>query len=962
MLSTDQNDWSLLREYVERGSEAAFETLVRRHLDMVYSAAWRQTGDADLAQEAAQAAFVLLARKAPRLSSGVVIGGWLYRTACLTARRALRDQTHRRIKEKEAAEMRLTDSNDEAWARLVPHLDAALADLGEADRTAIVLRFLERRSFRDLAATLSVSEDAAKKRVARGLEKLRVVFNRQGVTFGVGTIAAALSARAVEAAPAGLLRASVQAGVSGGTAAGPGVGAVVSGVVRETLISRLKWGGAVAGSVFLLAVIGTLHGTRPGSAVREETRGSASGDGAKAVASRQGRREHAPAPVPHSADGRAMLLRVVADENDQPLAQVAVQAEFIIMPGSVLSTFVTDSGGAARVVLPAGSVDGMSCWVSTPGRVPTTVSWNSRIGMASLPPEYALRLPQGQFVAGTVVDETGQPVVGATVHFQGEGMRGDSRDFADYAGPLSLSQSARMAPPTTDEEGSWSANFISPTAKSLFGYVQHPEYAATQFGHIQPPDPIQPSTNIVLVLQRGCSVAGTVRDAAGAPVPEAHVNLQSQLGLPARWMKTDAAGQFEFQRVGSGPWFLMTAAKGFQPGDQLSIQGAEATNLDIVLKALRVAGSSVIRGRVVGEDRKPIGRVGVRLAPGRPGLEEVNWTTDTDAEGRFAWTSAPDHPVALVVAGPSWDWEEQQVELAPAGPEAVITLKPKAKILVHGTVTDRSTGRLLPEFKVLWARGIKSGYVVNTEVLIEGQDGRFAVNLLPEQVPSYGPPGSSTRLDFQAPGYVNKVVRLNSGTNDIPLDIALEPATDIIGTVLCPDGGPAAGARVLFRNEHIRFRLGDGLYVSGPASWPFAIETHTGADGAFRIAKADEIQRLEVVHPQGWANVPIDYASTAVIQLQPWGRVSGVARSGQDVLAGVEVRATQSGTEPEQMLFEYAVRTDTEGRFEFSSLPGGRARVFVPPPAEGQGTNRAVQDISVDPRRPITVTLLLQAQ
>jgi hypothetical protein len=167
---------------------------------------------------------------------------------------------------------------------------------------------------------------------------------------------------------------------------------------------------------------------------------------------------------------------------------------------------------------------------------------------------------------------------------------------------------------------------------------------------------------------------------------------------------------------------------------------------------------------------------------------------------------------------------------------------------------------------------------------------------------------------------------------------------------------------VVFRSEHIRFRLGDGLFVSGPASWPFAIETHTGADGAFRIAKADEIQRLEVVHPQGWANVPIDYASTAVIQLQPWGRVSGVVRSGQDVVPGVEVRATESGTGPEPMLFDYSAKTDSEGRFEFSSLPGGRARVFVPPPADGQGTNLAVQDISVDPRQPITVTLSLQAQ
>jgi hypothetical protein len=167
----------------------------------------------------------------------------------------------------------------------------------------------------------------------------------------------------------------------------------------------------------------------------------------------------------------------------------------------------------------------------------------------------------------------------------------------------------------------------------------------------------------------------------------------------------------------------MTGAKGFQ-GDQLSIQGGEATNLDIVLKAIRVAGSSVMRGKVISEDGKPIGRVEVHLAPGQPGLEEVNWATATDAEGRFAWASAPDHPAKLLVGGSIWDWEEQQLELAPDVQEAVITLKPKAKILVHGTVTDRSTGRLLPEFKVLWAPGIRSGYAVHAGVLIEVLTGR----------------------------------------------------------------------------------------------------------------------------------------------------------------------------------------------------------------------------------------------
>ncbi len=177
----------------------------------------------------------------------------------------------------------------------------------------------------------------------------------------------------------------------------------------------------------------------------------------------------------------------------------------------------------------------------------------------------------------------------------------------------------------------------------------------------------------------------------------------------------------------------------------------------------------------------------MRLAPGQPGLEGVRWDVVVDADGRFAWTAAPDHPVKLVIGGSTWDWEEQQVELVPDGTEAAILLKPQAKIHVHGTVSDKASGNLVPEFKVLWAAGLKSGYVVNTSVLTDGRDGKFAVDMLPDQVRSYSPPGTSTRLVFTAPHCVDKVVLLASGTNDIDLAVELEPATDIAGGALRPD-------------------------------------------------------------------------------------------------------------------------------------------------------------------------------
>lgn len=281
-------------------------------------------------------------------------------------------------------------------------------------------------------------------------------------------------------------------------------------------------------------------------------------------------------------------------------------------------------------------------------------------------------------------------------------------------------------------------------------------------------------------------------------------------------------------------------------------------------------------------------------------------------------------------------------------------------MLLHGTVSDKSTGVFLPEFKVLWAPGIANGYVVNTSVLTEGRDGKFAVSLLPGQVRNFDPPGTSARLDIQAPGYVNKVVPLAAGTNDIELAVQLEPATDVAGTVLRPDGQPAEGARVFFRGEHFRFRVGDDCFVSMP-EYPFAVATRAGADGAFRIPKIDGVERLEVVLPEGWANVAPPGLPSEVIRLQPWGRIKGVVVSGGSVLPGVEVRATQAGSKREQMLFEFTTKTDAEGRFEFPKVPGGVALVSLLPAEGGQSASNATQEVQVVPGQSASLSLSVSA-
>ena len=158
-------DQQLLREYAERRSEAAFAELVRRHVDLVYSAARRMVCDSHLAEDVTQGAFTALARSAPQLTDRAVLSGWLHRTTQNIAAQTVRTDVRRRAREQEAAAMNeLLASEPECnWEEIVPHLDAALGELSEADRDALLLRYFERKSAPEMAQVLGVSDEAAQK-------------------------------------------------------------------------------------------------------------------------------------------------------------------------------------------------------------------------------------------------------------------------------------------------------------------------------------------------------------------------------------------------------------------------------------------------------------------------------------------------------------------------------------------------------------------------------------------------------------------------------------------------------------------------------------------------------------------------------------------------------------------------------------------------------------------------------
>ncbi|MGI8603831.1 MAG: RNA polymerase sigma factor [Verrucomicrobiales bacterium] len=198
-------DAHLLRQFQAERSEGAFRELVERHLPLVWSTARRVVnGDAAMAEDVAQCVFRDLAGKARSLPSDVLLGGWLHRHTFFTATKAVRTEARRRAREKHAAAMHDEFSLDDRWSELAPHLDAALEKLSRADREAIILRFFERRSMRDVGMVLGSSEEATRKRVTRALEKLRRDLSRRGIAVAATMLGTLIARHAVAPVPAAL--------------------------------------------------------------------------------------------------------------------------------------------------------------------------------------------------------------------------------------------------------------------------------------------------------------------------------------------------------------------------------------------------------------------------------------------------------------------------------------------------------------------------------------------------------------------------------------------------------------------------------------------------------------------------------------------------------------------------------------------------------------------------------------
>ncbi|HOX59039.1 MAG TPA: sigma-70 family RNA polymerase sigma factor [Candidatus Paceibacterota bacterium] len=912
---------TLLSQYARTGSESAFRELVSRYIDLVYSTAYRLVdGDAESAKDVAQTVFVALANQARTLPENVMLGGWLHLQTRFAAGKFMRSERRRRSRERQAAEMNaLEDHNQGNLAQIAPVLDEAIGQLDAEDRNAILLRFFERQDFRSVGDALRTSEDAARKRVARALEKLRLVLGRRGVTLSAAALGTTLTAEAVTAAPAGLASAIATASLS---AAGSGAGLLY--VLLHA--ARANWRIlSIPGVALVIMLTVAIYHRTPSQNAPQQPAQVASPPVEPGTDPTGSEQPPPPAPAPVKVPALAenqMRFDLLDAETGAPIPAAKLRLVYFAQRGkSKTAKLNTDAQGQATIEIPQEPYTSVNLFVTADRHVPKVVSWNSD----GFPKEYAMKLEAGSTVSGVVVDESQQPVPQATITFIGPGIDTAQKENIQF-GPDTVLR--------TDADGRWSCSMIPQSRETIHALLEHPQFVAT-------PTDI-PVTNsqakpLVLQIRRGLTVTGLVADTAGRPVAGAAVRELHDRQDRALSSTTDTSGRFEFRNLPAGDIMLAVQADGLAPAVLETKLSASPTELNFVLQPGRV-----LKGHVVDDRGTPVPNALAQTCWTSAELRKIEWSARTDSEGRFEWDSAPAEPLHYWFDADGFtsppagllnaDGSDHEIRLTRTETNAA-----PAVVRITGSVTDDQTGLPLDEFKVLLGEIRVSLSEPIVRFVADGKNGQFSFSLRP---PFFF---EAYQVQIQKDRYLpiaSTNLLLKAGNQS--LDLKMSKGSGPAGIVVLPGGETATNATVFL------YEATDRVWMAKPGEFrkdtTSTTRVQTDATGRFSFVPHLQARGLIAIHDQGYAEVPLkDFAGTIV--LPPWGRVEGkltvAGRPGTNetiCLGNTLYRYGDNGRRYPPLGLRLEATTDAQGTFAFEKVPPGEHKIthlLVRPGSQG---------------------------
>jgi len=881
---TGSNDGQTLQQLLANRDELALETLVAKHGALVLSICRRLLKSPHDIDDAFQATFLILVRKAPVLRNREQLGPWLHGVAYRVAMRARADITRRRALEQIHASDHAGKSIPGAEtlavrAELCELVDREIAQLSAAHRAAIVLCDLEGQTMEDAALQLGWSQDSLRGRLARARRKLRDRLARRGVApTALTTNGPTLGVALVPDLPVSLVENTTRAGLAtllagraaptAASAISASVAALVKGVLRTMTVSKAT---ALIGLVvFVAAGLVALAGlVRAGRATIELSSINPSVAGPS---------DAKPEPLQEKSRTVALELRVIDKSDKQPIAGVDIAVSCRVRQSAVETKARTDPQGRSVVTLPD-TASHVSVSFSKDGFVPKRVVWGEN---SERPESYTEELERGLPIGGFVKDEEGKPIAGALVTV---GLAQARRDEPDPDLPSRSDIRAFAAFPVlnvkTDSDGRWRCSILPADADQgtrLWFHLEHPDFVSdtSSYSRRLSLKTARAMTG-ALVMRTGLRVAGQVHDGKGRFIAGAKVTLAySPSGGNFLRTSTDAAGRFVFRnaehRSGLRRWSVSVESPGFAPAWQMIVPHQGIAPLEFSLRP-----SLPFRGQVVDNHGKPVAGANVEVQ-----WQEcyfLDWKAETDGAGRFVWLDGPeDGEIVFNVRKEAFTTAMGRRTSAKEGSVA-ITINPRIRVL--GTVVDAQTGKPIPKFRII--EGETNG---NSRVFWRDRSGEVASEGHFDVSPFvYDQPGIAFFIRAVADGYLPASSRaISPGESQIVLDFKLEKGTGPTGVVKLPDGSPAVGADV-YLNEPRKYGLpleNNRQELLSPGPDQFWVKTDE--NGRFRFEPKDEPFGVLVLHPEGVAQKSAgELAKSPTLVLEPFGRIEGTLRIGSEL-------------------------------------------------------------------------------
>jgi RNA polymerase sigma factor (sigma-70 family) len=917
-------------------AELAFEVLVLRHGPMVLGVCRRVLRDPHEVEDAFQATFLILARRASSIRKPEVLGGWLGKVAHRVAARARALSVRRAALEP----IRPVKSADDP-ATIVERDDLCTAVLDEVEllpekyRLPVQICYIEGQTHDEAAQRLNWPVGTVRTRLAWARDRLRARLAGRGLVLPAGFVGTSLvSLKATAEVPASLVKATVEAAT--GRAVRAAAASLAANALRAMLMFQLKLALlAVLAAGSLAAVVLPL--TRPQN---EKASPTVAGPLSQPPNRRQGEPEPKAQNEPATArDVGTVFFRVVDGSNRQPLPGVTLK---LWIDGKEVRQYVTDESGRMLIPLSQGSFDQLIVTARMKGMAPMKVHlWRSTVPELEIPRSYSLAMERGTSIGGKVSDEDGHPIEGATVTLYESDPQDRVRECLDLDALIAR----------TDPEGRWRIDHI-PAGFDLAHLrctFSHPDFISPIDALIiQPsakPEQLRSRTGMT-VLRRGITVTGRVLDRGDHPIAAASVRLgDSHFSRPA--VMTDADGRFQFRNAVAAETYLTVEATGHGPE-------ARPVRLHDGLSPfeLRLGPGRAIRGQVVDSQGRALAGAFIAVSRWTGPRQALAWRTQTDATGRFSWDAAPIGQVTLAAFKEGYRMADMTIE--PTGQEAIFRLTPASRLRIRGTVTDAATGRPVEPFTVV--PNVEPGGILLMDAVRAHRGGRYefsAVN------------GQPYRIRIEARGYLPVTSpRFAHDAGDQVFDVRLKKGQWLEGVVRGREGAPLAGAEVILAT-------GNGVHIEGGESYQRRHHPHllTGPDGVFSFSPPDGPFRVIALHDRGYTEASAQQlAEEHGLTVQPWGRIEGTLRAGGHLLAHESVDASLNDEPGERgvLRIEHSslAQTDEQGRFVMDRVPPGEARVYWQPDNAGARTTpvRYYQPafLNVGPGETVRVDLVLE--